>query len=207
MGSLIRAMARHQARTVKPNPAVVVFGESGKPPVLKADKGLLGGSCNRTDCQAPGATWVHADTGAHYCRSCALEINRWARRDDGPGLCSPLKPVQERHCDDYIEDATQPECLRRFLEYNRLPAAAKYPTGDEAFDAGMEAHLGCPMWRAPVPVLFADHAGRRVRVTMASRFGDVGITKHLDAQHGYDRRVAIGDLSNFGEAPHAPTPA
>jgi hypothetical protein len=106
-----------------------------------------------------------------------------------------------RHCDDYIEDATQPECLRRFLDYHRLPAAAKYPTDDEDFNRRMEAHMGCPMWRDPVPVLFADHAGRRVRVVMASRFGDVGITRDLAANHGYSKRVPVESLSRFGTAP------
>lgn len=106
---------------------------------------------------------------------------------------------EPRHCDDFIEDLTQPECLRQFLDYHRLPATAKYPTGDDAFDARMEAYQGCPMWRVPVPVLFADHEGKRVRVTMASRFGDVGITTHLDAETGYGRRVPVEALSGFSE--------
>ncbi|KQO89456.1 hypothetical protein ASF33_19185 [Methylobacterium sp. Leaf92] len=102
-----------------------------------------------------------------------------------------------RHCDDYIDDPAQPECLRRFLDYSRLPAALKYPTRDEAFNQGMEEHLGHPMWRDPVPVLFARHEGRPVRVTMASRFGDIGITEDLDADRGYDRRVAVEELADF----------
>lgn len=210
MGSLIRSMARRQARTsTVARPAVpwVAYAPPAAvevvdtPPAIKPDKGLLGGSCNRTACQAPGATWVHADSGAHYCRSCALEINRWARRDHGTLLCSPIKPVEPRHCDDYIDDPAQPECLRRFLAYNRLPAAAKYPTDNESYNARMEEYLGCAMWRDPVPALFADHAGRRVRVVMASRFGDVGITTNLDAERGYVARVAVEDLSNFSATP------
>lgn len=201
MGSLVRSVARAGARARSAKAAstqTIVIGKPHEPPMIKADKGLLGGSCNRTACQAPGATWVNASNGAHYCRSCALEINRWAPLLDRRRLCEPVEP---RHCDDFIEDPAQPECLRRFLGYHRLPAAAKYPTGDADYDAGMEAHLGCPMWRDPVPVLFADHAGRRVRVVMASRFGDVGITTHLDAESGYDQRVAVEVLSNFAEAP------
>lgn len=204
MGSLVRSMSRAQARARAAKPAstqTMVIGEPYEPPVIKPDKGLLGGSCNRTHCQAPGATWVNESNGAYYCRSCAMEINRWAPLLDGRRLCEPMKPAQPRHCDDYIEDPTQPECLRRFLDYHRLPASAKYPTTDKAFNAEMEERLGCPMWRDPVPALFADHAGRRVRVVMASRFGDVGITKNLDAEHGYDVRVAVEDLSNFAEAP------
>ncbi|KQQ32070.1 hypothetical protein ASF58_11055 [Methylobacterium sp. Leaf125] len=205
MGSLVRSVARAGARARSAKAAstqTIVIGKPHEPPVIKADKGLLGGSCNRTACQAPGATWAEDANGPYYCRSCAWQISRWMR---GGGRLVDMKasmPVPEpRHCDHFIEDPAQPECLRRFLDYNRLPAAAKYPTKDDDFDAGMEAHLGCPMWRDPVPVLFADHAGRRVRVVMASRFGDVGITTHLDAESGYDQRVAVEDLSNFAEAP------
>jgi hypothetical protein len=32
---------------------------------------------------------------------------------------------------------------------------------------------------------------------MASRFGDVGITSNLDAEYGYDDRVAVEDLTDF----------
>jgi hypothetical protein len=102
-----------------------------------------------------------------------------------------------RHCDDYIDDPAQPECLRKFLDYARLAPSLKYPTGDAAFDAAIEARLGHPMWRDPVPVLFARHEGRPVRVTMASRFGDVGISEDLDAERGYGRRVAVEELADF----------
>jgi len=87
-----------------------------------------------------------------------------------------------KHCDDYIDDESAPEVLRRYLERARSPAHGMTST-------------------EPFPVLFADHDGRRVRVTMASRLGDVGITTVLAAEHGYETRVAVEDLSNFGDAP------
>lgn len=108
---------------------------------------------------------------------------------------------ETKHCDDCIDDPAQPECLRRWLEYNRLPAAAKYPSKNEEWNRGMEEHLGCPMWRDPVPVLFADHEGQRVRLVMANRFGDVGITPDLQALHGYSKRVQVETLSNFRVTP------
>ena len=37
-------------------------------------------------------------------------------------------------------------------------------------------------------------AGSRVRVVMASRFGDVGITPHLDDERGYVARCCPGAL-------------
>ena len=90
-----------------------------------------------------------------------------------------------KHCDDYIDDLSQPECLRTFLDHARAPAHGS-------------------LRDQPKPKLFATHNGRRVRVVMASRFGDVGITSNLTAEYGYDRRVAVNLLSDFSaDAPPA----
>jgi hypothetical protein len=83
-----------------------------------------------------------------------------------------------KHCDDYIDDETQPECLRAFLDHARSPAH------------GMDR-------AEPRPALFANYNGKRVRVVMASRLGDVGITSNLHAERGYEKRVAVADLSGF----------
>jgi hypothetical protein len=91
-----------------------------------------------------------------------------------------------KHCDDYIDDTTAPECLRAFLDYARSPAHGALRHG-------------------PKPKLFATHKGKRVRVTMASRFGDVGITTKLGQEYGYEKRVAVSELSRFSapkETPH-----
>lgn len=96
-----------------------------------------------------------------------------------------------KHCDDYIDDPTQPECLRKFLTYARSPAHGYYLDG-------------------PKPTLFAtynepDGPGgrkgkcRRVRVTMASRLGHVGITSNLERHTGYDWGVSVSDLCHFSE--------
>lgn len=37
-------------------------------------------------------------------------------------------------------------------------------------------------------------AGTRVKIVMVSRFGDVGITRNLSAEHGYGARVLLTDL-------------
>ncbi len=86
------------------------------------------------------------------------------------------------HCDDYIDDAATPGPLRVWLQFARSPGHGLH-TPD------------------PHPRLFADHEGERVRLTMASRLGDVGITQRLDAEFGYERRVMLDELSNFGETP------
>lgn len=85
---------------------------------------------------------------------------------------------EPKHCDDYIDDPAQPECLRAFLQYARAPAH-----GSTLAD--------------PRPKLFATFKGKRVRVVMASRFGDVGITSKLHAEHGYSHRVSVHELCNF----------
>lgn len=90
--------------------------------------------------------------------------------------------IDLKHCDDYIDDETQPAPLRAFLARARQPA---------------HGHLSPD----PFPTLFADYEGTRYRVVMASRMGDVGITTKLDKDHGYEKRVAVQDLTNFSETP------
>jgi hypothetical protein len=58
----------------------------------------------------------------------------------------------------------------------------------------------------PEPVLFADYEGERARVTMASRSGDVGISRDLASDAGYFARVAIEELCNFSTEPTSPSP-
>lgn len=90
--------------------------------------------------------------------------------------------IEPKHCDDYIDDPQAPAALRAYLERSRSPG---------------HGHLS----REPFPKLFADYDGARVRVVMASRMGDVGITSKLDADHGYSKRVFVEALTNFGDAP------
>lgn len=87
-----------------------------------------------------------------------------------------------KHCDNFIDDESAPAPLRAFLGRARSPAHGR-------------------LSNEPFPKLFADHAGARVRVVMASRLGDVGITGDLQADHGYQKRVAVEELVNFGDAP------
>lgn len=93
--------------------------------------------------------------------------------------------TESKHCDDYIHDINAPRYLRFFLLWNRMPAADR---------------LLLEEFRTP-PTLFADHEGKRVRVVMVSRLGDVGITRFLDKENGYGTRVFLDKLSNFGEKP------
>jgi hypothetical protein len=90
-----------------------------------------------------------------------------------------------RHCDEYITDPRQPKALRWFLLINRMPAV----------DAALAHEMGVR------PRLFATHEGRRCRVVMASRFGDVGITYDLGRETGYQKRVPVAHLGDFGDQP------
>lgn len=91
-------------------------------------------------------------------------------------------PGDSKHCDDYIEDSAAPAPLRAFLRRARSPGH------------GM-------LLPEPYPRLFADLRGQRVRVTMASRLGDVGICFDLSVEFCYDERVAVSDLANFRDEP------
>jgi hypothetical protein len=100
-------------------------------------------------------------------------------------MTMPNDPVDllngARHCDDYIDDYWSPMVLRWFLFINRLPASEK---------------ILC-LANGVNPVLFATYEGKTVRVVMASRLGDVGITSDLKAELGYEKRVTVDQLGNF----------
>lgn len=91
-----------------------------------------------------------------------------------------MEPKEPKHCDDYIDDPGTPVALRAFLARAREPAHG--------------------MLRADrYPRLFATYAGKRVRVTMASQLGDVGISYDWSRDFGYDTRVAVESLTDFSE--------
>jgi len=103
-----------------------------------------------------------------------------ARRKRKSKIVSTAVPEPADHCDDYIDDLKAPMALRTFLAFARSPAHGY-------------------LQPLPHPQLFATFEGRRVRVTMASRFGDVGITDRLDVATGYDTRVRVSQLVDFSE--------
>ena len=86
-----------------------------------------------------------------------------------------------KHCDDYINSPEVPEIVRRWVFLQRLPATERILMAKE-----VEATK-----------LYAKYEGKKVRLTMASRFGDVGITDNLNRENGYDRRVPLEHLTDF----------
>jgi hypothetical protein len=102
-----------------------------------------------------------------------------------------------KHCDDFINDESMPLCLRRFLRYHRWPATyriraarlgVKRPTLYATLTHG---NFLFSVWRKP----------QRVRVVMASRLGDVGVTEVLTESRKYTMRAHVTRLSNFSETP------
>jgi hypothetical protein len=97
-----------------------------------------------------------------------------------------LKPSGEPeaeaiHCDDVIHNSQYPITLRYFLYHYRVSAL------DRALLRRVHG----------TPKCFADFEDQTVQLTMASRFGDVGITTNLETPPGYDTRTTIDKLSNF----------
>jgi hypothetical protein len=86
------------------------------------------------------------------------------------------------HCDSWWYKKLGPPCVFAYLDWARAPAHGAF--------------------RQNKPPLYATHAELgRVRVVMASRFGDVGITPKLTDARGYEKRVCLGELSDFGDRP------
>lgn len=105
---------------------------------------------------------------------------------------------QDKHCDDYIDDLSAPMPLRWFLFVRRLPATDMFLCQANGVDPSLYADYttmstkGRRSERVPIT--------RRVRVVMASRLGDVGITFDLNSTQ-YRHRVPVSFLSNFGSTP------
>lgn len=92
---------------------------------------------------------------------------------------------EDKHCDSHIGNYWDPDCLQWWLLINRLPAVEKM----------LASRMGVD------PELYADYKGKRVRCTVASSMGDVGISFNLKMTVGYNKRVLVDDLSNFSDKP------
>lgn len=102
---------------------------------------------------------------------------------------------EPRHCDEYIDDPNAPQVLRDFLRYAR--------SAGHGF--GLDAKV-CWATVKPAPAELEKFLitkgvppGTRVRLCMASRFGDVGINS-TGAPNGYVARLPVEALTDFGAA-------
>ena len=73
--------------------------------------------------------------------------------------------------------------------------------GELQQDTKFSKYLG--LWKDGEPAMKESiaKAGTTVKIVMASRFGDVGITDDLEATHGYKARVLLEQLDNLRGAP------
>lgn len=55
--------------------------DADEAPKMPHDKGLYQGSCNRSACLRPGATWYNRSTRLYYCRGCAEDLNFYNKND------------------------------------------------------------------------------------------------------------------------------
>ncbi len=107
-----------------------------------------------------------------------------------------------RHCDEYIDDPNAPAALRAWLQNNRRPAISK------DYSAAAPT-LWATVRQTDKPKLLEFLAergvppGTRVRVCMASRFGDVGINT-TGEPNGYCARLAVEQLTDFSATKEPP---
>ena len=127
-------------------------------------------------------------------------------------MTTPYQLPPGVHCDDIADDPRAPAPLREFINYHRLPAVCRLPpdTTDDKFADHMAyvsiAQRPHVTRRAP-PLLFAtihhkDGRQERIRVTFASRLGDVGVTADLkNTDRSYNYRVPLDALTDFSDQP------
>lgn len=144
--------------------------------------------CSGSEDFGPGGKahlgWVRGP-GAVLEMSVDDALKEYERRQaGGDPVPSPELIDGHMHCDDVVEDYEAADCLRFWLLINRLPAILKFLCDE----VGVK------------PELYAKLGKVQVRVVMASRMGDVGITPNLGTDRGYDRRVFVDQLTDF--SPH-----
>ena len=98
---------------------------------------------------------------------------------------------QLRNWREAMDDPRSPECLRFFL---KVASGPSLPEGRPRLFATLKRDFS---GRLAAPV--ALRKGDRVRVTDAGKFGDVGITTHLDQGVICMARASVDELQDFGE--------
>ncbi len=87
-------------------------------------------------------------------------------------------------------DFDLPALVRGFIAINQGPATETMAIRGAGF----------------MPRLYGTYEGERVRVTMVSRLGDIGISRE-DKEHGYFERCSIYDLTDFSDEMHPGAPS
>lgn len=108
-------------------------------------------------------------------------------------------------CDDYLDDPSsdRDSPLYKFIEFHRQSAMEKL---EDRSDPDFNELVLFATTQTTINPLFGDpviEKGTRVRVTMASRLGDLGITTRLHIKQGYAARCRIEDLTDFTTTRHS----
>lgn len=99
------------------------------PAVMPKDKGHFQGSCNRSDCLRPGASWYNHSTQAYYCGECAQWLNSdtYNKRDAqsmyGHDLCTAglYDHAKYQHLHDLHRTAQQTATASPYKDYEDIP--------------------------------------------------------------------------------------
>lgn len=140
-----------------------------------------------------GSVYVLGSIDPRYLEEYPDAENRFFAESNISKLNEAYKEVPKNiHVDDFIDRMRAPpekgdgvSYAQFVLLHLRLPAWQKM-----AFDPFMKNHI-----------LYADYKGKRVRINVASRLGDLGITNDLSRTTGYEERVFVNELTNFGPNP------
>jgi hypothetical protein len=111
--------------------------------------------------------------------------------------------IRDKHCEDFIRDKTQPECLRRFIRIHRWPATWYCRMKERGMEDPKLYATVATATKAEEHHIneYGIRSGDRVKVVMASRMGDLGVTKNLSATCGYEVRLYVEWLKDFSETP------
>lgn len=92
-----------------------------------------------------------------------------------------MADAEPRHVDDFIDDPSSHSYASFVLNWLRAPA-------------DHQARFAPFMSRFR---LYCTHGGKRYRVTMASRLGDIGLSSDPNRNAGYELRVMPDECSNW----------
>ena len=139
--------------------------------------------------------WSEGRFDAETLIHAAIEVGHKVGRKEGATSMLNLQQAADeqclieghRHCDSYLDNPSPetPDCLLAWLLVERSPATVR---------------RACGRMETTYP-LYATYKGKPVRLTMASRMGDVGIVYDLSKSQGYNDRVWLDELEAFRRTP------
>lgn len=128
----------------------------------KADKGLEGGSCNRTLCQAPDAIWYNHGSHSWYCADCrqAIEFDHVNKRHwDARFRPECGHPQFETRA--MIEARREPEPVQQVIHITAPDREPDWPRWDDAKALGRKERMQFDAARRPAEIHTLTRQQRR----------------------------------------------